>query len=98
MKNISKLLLGLVALLALFHTAHAACDIASIAYTSCKPGYYLQNAACIRCPAGGQYVNGNDVYGTTPDYNTGGLSSCFLPVGNYINTGGSYALTGNCPY
>ncbi len=72
-------------------SAFGACAPLSKTYTACKPGYYLENGQCKRCPD----VNG--VYGTTVDRNTGDINSCYLPNGTTgSNTYGSYDIVGSC--
>lgn len=73
--------------------ANAACTANPKTYTSCKPGYYLSDGDCKRCPSSG------GVYGTTADKNTGGITSCYIPSGNsFSDSTGSGTYTGNCYY
>lgn len=60
---------------------------------SCDAGYYLTtNNTCEPCPQ----TNGN---GTSTQYNTGGITSCFIPSGtSFSETPGSGQYTNNCYY
>ncbi len=73
--------------------AYAACTTTTKTYTACKPGYYLNSAACTRCPSSG------GVYGTTVDRNTGDITSCYIPSGTTFSDGsGSGVYEGDCYY
>lgn len=75
------------------YTANAACTQTGTIYTSCKPGYYLFGADCIRCPSSG------GVYGTTVDKNTGDITSCYLQNGTTgSDATGTWQYTQDCYY
>lgn len=71
------------------NAANAACTATTKTYTACKPGYYLNGGACASCPSPG----------TTPDRNTGTITSCYLPSGTSCSdTSGTCSYTSNCYY
>lgn len=72
------------------------CTNVSNYYSSCKPGYYLSSNKCSQCPLATN-INGS-IRGTTPDKNTGDITSCYLPSGTYSDTRGTFSLNGNCYY
>ena len=66
------------------NVAHAACTTTT-SY-SCEAGYYLSGSNCYQCPSSG------GVYPTTPDKNTGDITSCCFAAGtefDYQDTTGS---------
>lgn len=78
-----------------FFTGHALADCVLLGtiYVSCKPGYYLSSDDCIRCPSS------DGIYGTTEDYNTGDITSCYIQSGTGgIDDTGSWVYTENCYY
>ena len=82
-----------VAIVGIPNMTHAACTANGTTYYACKPGYYLASGNCVRCPSSG------GVYGTTPDNNTGGITSCYIPSGNSgSDATGSFTYTENCYY
>ncbi|HIS71272.1 MAG TPA: hypothetical protein IAD02_04800 [Candidatus Enterousia intestinigallinarum] len=74
---------------AVCNAANAACTATTKTYTACKPGYYLNGGTCASCPSPG----------TTPDRNTGTITSCYLPSGTSCSdTSGTCSYTSNCYY
>lgn len=74
-------------------SAHAACTAETKTYTSCKPGYYLENGACLECPSSGGTA------GQSADKNDTGITACYIPSGStFSDTTGSGTYTGNCYY
>ena len=102
MKNKIKQSLAVAILVFSTGSANAACTVGASKYIACKPGYYLGglifNQSCVQCPAAGKDVNGNDVFGITPDRNTGGITSCKAPQGTYKNDNGVFEIVGDCSY
>lgn len=83
-------------IVSVFYSTVALCDCVSTGtvYTSCKPGYYLSNGDCIRCPK-----TSDGVYGTTVDKNTGGKTSCYIASGvEMTDTTGTSVFTSKCYY
>lgn len=80
--------------------AFAACSVSSTTY-SCYAGYYLSGTNCVRCPKIGTNSLGATVYGTTVDKNTGDITSCYAPDGTYIDSTGTFTISGalnTCKY
>lgn len=74
-------------------TAFGACKETGTVYTARKPGYYLSSGGCLCCPSSG------GIYGTTPDKNTGDITSCYLPAGTgNSDTTSKSEYTSNCHY
>lgn len=81
--------------------AFAECAATSQSYISCKPGYYMSGKlekTCTQCPVVGANASGTDVNGTSPDYNTGGITSCYATNGTYNDDAGTFQITSNCNY
>ena len=75
-------------------TASAAAEICGLLY-SCAAGYYLTDTnTCERCPSSG------GVHGTTPEYNTSGITSCYIPAGDisFTDDTGTYVCGENSYY
>lgn len=77
--------------------AHAACTVSTTTY-SCFAGYYLSGTTCVRCPAIGKNSSGTTVYGSTPDKNTGGKTTCYAPAGTYTDDTGTFTFSAQCNY
>ena len=88
-----KKLLLVISLCLLVGGARADC-VSETVYVACKPGYYLYADDCKRCPSSG------GVYGTTPDQNTGDITSCYIPAGeiSWTDDSGTYVCTENSYY
>ncbi len=72
--------------------AMAACSVSGTTY-SCAAGYYLSLGNCLQCPAVGT------VRGTTPDKNTGDITSCYIPSGTTgSDDTGTFEFTGDSYY
>lgn len=87
-----------------FIDAYAECVATTQSYVSCKPGYYLGgtilNKTCVQCPVvadSAQIIN-LEVFGSSPDYNTGGQTSCFAPAVTYKDDTGEFEFTEQCNY
>ena len=92
-----KKILTLLPVIFAMHSAYADCVATSQAYISCKPGYYMGGTIltkkCVQCPAVGTDASGNNIYGTSPDYNTGAVATCWAPDGTYNDDSGTYVIT-----
>lgn len=71
---------------------NAACVESDKVYTACKAGYYLSDGNCLPCPLLG------DVYGTSADKNTVGITACCLPSNTVAEdeTGNFTIESANC--
>jgi hypothetical protein len=98
MKKNGTVILCILVSITLIESAFAVCAVESNVYTSCKPGYYYFQKGCVRCPVAAQDLNGNDVYGTTPDKNADLITSCYLPAGTYKDDTGTFTVSDSCPY
>lgn len=69
------------------------CAVLSTTY-SCVAGYYMLGTSCIRCPAVGwaTSLGGSYLYGTSPDYNIGDITSCYAAEGTYYDSTGEFIL------
>ena len=98
-----KLLITFFVLFA-FGDAYAECAATTQSYVSCKPGYYLGgnilNKTCVQCPVvadSAQNIN-LEVFGSSPDYNTGGITSCYATPGKYKDETGEFEFSDKCNY
>jgi len=82
--------------------ATADCVATSQSYVSCKPGYYMGGnvltKTCTKCPVIGANSSGTDISGTSPDYNTGNITSCYARSGTYNDDTGTFEISQNCNY
>lgn len=88
-----------------FADAYAECAATTQSYVSCKPGYYfggsILNKTCMQCPVIGYDPNqvlNVELFGTSPDYNTGGITSCFAAAGKYKDETGEFEISDPCAY
>ncbi|HOY46982.1 MAG TPA: hypothetical protein PLZ05_00045 [Alphaproteobacteria bacterium] len=82
------LVLSLLSLL-FFGYAKAEVTLGVCTLSSCATGYYLDGTVCTACITPGTSVN----------YNTGGITSCFIPAGtSFTDTTGTYTYNANCSY
>lgn len=59
----------------------------------CRAGYYMSGSDCIRCP-----IIDTTTYGNTPDYNTGGIETCYAATGEYTDSTGDFTFSAQCNY
>ena len=89
-----RMFIFVICMVTMARAATAACVQSGKKYTSCAAGYYLSGGVCTRCPAIG------NTYGTTPDNNTGDITSCSI-AGNTQwgeDSRGFYTYEGDCHY
>lgn len=87
-------IMGLV-LFGFINRANADCTLIGTVYTACKPGYYLALITCKACPTDEK----TGVQTTSPDRNTGGITTCYVPSGaSGKDDKGTWVYDGNCYY
>ena len=87
-------IMGLV-LFGFINRANADCTLIGTVYTACKPGYYLAVITCKACPTDEK----TGVQTTSPDRNTGGITTCYAPSGaSSKDDKGTWVYDGNCYY
>lgn len=92
-----KKLILIIAIITTARIVNADCVATTQTYVSCKPGYYMGGTIltkkCVQCPAVATDASGNNIYGTSPDYNTGAVATCWAPDGTYNDDSGTYVIT-----
>ena len=94
------ILIGFIGMLAA-NNAFADCVATTRTYSSCKPGYYYSGNGRLSTSGGEciKYPTINGVAATSPDKNTGGITSCYAPADKkYTDSVGTYKFENDCNY
>ena len=87
--KLKHLFLPLLVLFSVIGTAKAEVTLGVCTLESCATGYYLDSTVCTACVSPG----------TSADYNTGGITSCYIASGtSFTDTTGTYAYATDCHY
>ena len=70
----------------------ADCAPEKTVYTKCKPGYYLNDETCEKCPDTIDF----DASPTSENQNTGGITDCYVPRGTYSDGIGTFTWDEPC--